>query len=337
MKESLNKATLTTDTSQGWGLLEERGPNGELLARHVHGPSVDDLVLSELNGVVYYYHQDHLNSTIAVTDENGHVVEQYRYDVYGQPYFFGADSTPRAESALGLRFLFTGREWLSSLGLYDYRHRIYSPSLGRFVQLDPLGFAGGFNLYLLSANVLPRSHDPFGLCQTWSFTLLGTHVALVLGALVDVSLVGDTRGALGLKFTVGYGVGIDVPMTVVTRTPLSSTLDALISTCFPNLSINRVPGRITDLKGTSLEAHIGVGLGGTFQMSETIANKWSGLEIGNVGGGVYRTHSAVLTLVEPVPPPKRESRAPQLSELVTGISQNTPPEGVSGAYLTSLR
>ncbi len=29
------------EPSQGWGLLEERGPNGELLARHVHGPLVE--------------------------------------------------------------------------------------------------------------------------------------------------------------------------------------------------------------------------------------------------------------------------------------------------------
>ena len=152
------------EPSRGWGLLEERGPNGELLARHVHGPSVDDLVLSELGGAVYYYHHDHLNSTIAVTDENGSVVEQYRYDVYGQPYFFGPDGTPRAESALGLRFLFTGREWLASLALYDYRHRVYSPSLGRFLQMDPLGFAAGeYVLYTHVSNSPLFQRDLFGL------------------------------------------------------------------------------------------------------------------------------------------------------------------------------
>jgi RHS repeat-associated protein len=158
------------EPSQGWGLLEERGPNGEMLARHVHGPSVNELVLSELGGAVYYYHQDHLNSTVAVTDENGNVVEQYRYDVYGQPYFYGPDGVPRSESALGLRFLFTGREWLASLGLYDYRHRIYSPSLGRFLQMDPLGIASGdFNLYRYCANRPTDWLDAWGLCAEDSF------------------------------------------------------------------------------------------------------------------------------------------------------------------------
>jgi RHS repeat-associated protein len=166
MNGPANKVATGHEPSQGWGLLEERGPNGELLARHVHGPSVDELVLSELNGVVYYYHHDHLNSTIAVTDESANVVEQYRYDVYGQPYFYGPDGTPRAESALGLRFLFTGREWRSSLALYDYRHRAYSPSLGRFLQTDPLGCAAGdTNLYRYLSNGTGLGRDPLGLCE----------------------------------------------------------------------------------------------------------------------------------------------------------------------------
>jgi RHS repeat-associated protein len=155
------------EPSQGWGLLEERGPNGELLARHVHGPNVDDLVLSELNGAVYFYHQDHLNSTTAVTDESGNVVEQYRYDVYGQPFFYGPDGARRGESALGIRFLFTGREWLSSLALYDYRDRAYSPALGRFLQIDPLGLAAGQNLYVIVMNSVVFLSDPFGLLPPW--------------------------------------------------------------------------------------------------------------------------------------------------------------------------
>jgi RHS repeat-associated protein len=199
------------EPSQGWGLLEERGPNGELLARHVHGPSIDDLVLSELNGAVYYYHQDHLNSTVAVTDENGNVVEQYRYDVYGQPYFYGPDSTPRAESALGLRFLFTGREWLSSLALYDYRHRAYSPSLGRFVQLDPLGFASGdVNVYWYVGNICVSLTDPFGLLPPWyarpSTICAGIGVALTFVAAASTSPVwGPLAGGFGVVSLVLVG------------------------------------------------------------------------------------------------------------------------------------
>ena len=32
-------------------------------------------------------------------------------------------------------------------GLYYYRARHYSPALGRFLQTDPIGYAGGVNFY----------------------------------------------------------------------------------------------------------------------------------------------------------------------------------------------
>ena len=50
------------------------------------------------------------------------------------------DGNGVSSSASGNRFLFTGREYLPELGLYDYRHRIYSPDLGRFLQTDPIRF-----------------------------------------------------------------------------------------------------------------------------------------------------------------------------------------------------
>jgi RHS repeat-associated protein len=46
-------------------------------------------------------------------------------------------------------------------GLYDFRARIYSPSLGRFMQADPIGAAGGINLYAYVGN------DPLNL---WTFS-----------------------------------------------------------------------------------------------------------------------------------------------------------------------
>ncbi len=55
----------------------------------------------------------------------------------GRPVFLVPDGTSRSESAYGVRFLFTGREWLAPVGLYDYRHRAYGSALGRFYQCDP--------------------------------------------------------------------------------------------------------------------------------------------------------------------------------------------------------
>lgn len=60
--------------------------------------------------------------------------------------------------------LFTGREWIASLKLYDYRARLYNPELGRFMQPDPKEFAAGdYNLYRYCHNDPINRSDPFGL------------------------------------------------------------------------------------------------------------------------------------------------------------------------------
>jgi RHS repeat-associated protein len=48
-------------------------------------------------------------------------------------------------------------------GLYDFRARMYSPTLGRFLQVDPAGTAGGVNLYAYVGNDPLNLLDIFGL------------------------------------------------------------------------------------------------------------------------------------------------------------------------------
>ena len=73
----------------------------------------------------------------------------------------------RPVSAWGNRFLFTGREWLGELGLYDFRNRLYHPELGRFMQPDPIQFAAGdYNLYRYCHNDPVNRVDPSGLTAT---------------------------------------------------------------------------------------------------------------------------------------------------------------------------
>lgn len=65
------------------------------------------------------------------------------------------------------RFLFTGREWLRDLRLYDYRARLYNPELARFMQPDPKEFsAGDYNLYRYCHNDPVNRSDPTGLQES---------------------------------------------------------------------------------------------------------------------------------------------------------------------------
>ena len=91
-------------------------------------------------------------------------------DAFGTPTFKNGSGATLAGTTTGTRFLFTGREWLSQFGLYDYRNRTYSAAFGRFVEKDPIGFrAGDLNLYRYVFNNPINWTDPQGLDRTIHF------------------------------------------------------------------------------------------------------------------------------------------------------------------------
>jgi RHS repeat-associated protein len=154
---------ITRFVYDGWSLLEERNASGVEQCRYYHGAMIDELLL-RITANTYYYHHDGLGSTIALTDYTGALAESYTYDAFGTATILSTNSQVLATSAIGNRFLYTGREYLADVGLYDYRNRFYSPWLGRFLQTDPIGFsAGDVNLYRYVGNSINVLIDPFGL------------------------------------------------------------------------------------------------------------------------------------------------------------------------------
>jgi RHS repeat-associated protein len=162
IKRVLN-GTTTYLIYDGWSLIEERDAGDNLHAKYIHGAVIDE-ILVRYNGSPVWYHHDGLGGTTHVTDNTGTVIESYTYDVYGAPAFFGASGSLLSASALSNRFLFTGREWLAEVELYDYRYRLYSPLTGRFLTVDPIRFsAEDANLYRYVEGSVATYTDPYGL------------------------------------------------------------------------------------------------------------------------------------------------------------------------------
>jgi len=116
----------------------------------------------ERDGQKYSYHRDALSSITEVTDSDGLLVESYLYDVFGAPLIFDANGLPLATSAIGNPYLFTGREYDPESSNYNYRSRMHQPDIGRFMQMDPSGFADGSNLYTYVHNGPTNWVDPWG-------------------------------------------------------------------------------------------------------------------------------------------------------------------------------
>jgi len=64
------------------------------------------------------YRYDGLGSVVALSDSDGNIVEQYKYDVFGEPTIYDANGTVIDESNYGNPYMFTGRRYDSETGLY---------------------------------------------------------------------------------------------------------------------------------------------------------------------------------------------------------------------------
>jgi RHS repeat-associated protein len=138
----------------GLDMIAEYDASGNVIRRYVHGPGTDEpLVWYEGSGTSDRRHMfaDEMGSVVAVEASSGTSI--LKYDEYGIP-----------ATGQSSRFQFTGQMWLEDADLYYFKARAYSPVLGRFMQADPIGFAGGMNFYAYALNDPRNLTDPFGLC-----------------------------------------------------------------------------------------------------------------------------------------------------------------------------
>src|SRR5689334_6266358 len=82
---------------------------------------------------IRYVHTDAFGSVVALTDEQGNVVERFEYEPYGAVLNQPAHDGPG----------YTGHVADAATGLVYMQERYYDPVLGRMTSVDPVTVYGG--------------------------------------------------------------------------------------------------------------------------------------------------------------------------------------------------
>jgi len=190
-------------------------------------------------GATQYLHGDLIDSTMLMTDDNGAAVGTTAYTAFGELVTGYSELATRYQYAGGWGYetggfgddpgllILNGAPGTAPITLQHVGHRWYDPSIGRFLQRDPIGILGGFNCYAYLAANPTNGVDPDGLDRWVSW---GMHTYIIVWDPV-------TKSWKRIDFVPAPGVTLWGPGTVLvgaapgpsgTRIPSSASDDAAL-------------------------------------------------------------------------------------------------------------
>ena len=166
---------------QGLRLLEEVQDGRPSLYVYADPGSYEPL--ARLDGkpgseAIFYFHTNLAGLPEQLTDTDGNTVWHSEYLAWGWTRDEWHDQQPGREQNLRFQGQYLDRE----TGLHYNTFRFFDPDVGRFTQPDPIGLAGGLNLYEYAPNATGWV-DPWGLtpCSPSKLAKLASRIRGMLG------------------------------------------------------------------------------------------------------------------------------------------------------------
>ncbi|MGB7801899.1 RHS repeat-associated core domain-containing protein, partial [Buttiauxella sp.] len=153
----LRRNQLSEDTRQ---FLSATGLKAENLALWLEPEAENDRK-------IHLYHCDHLGTPLALVDREGNIDWHITLDPWGNVL---SENNPQQ---LYQPLRMQGQQYDEESGLHYNRHRYYDPAQGRYISQDPIGLAGGWNIYAYPLEPL-LFVDPLGLAEICSRPLKGS-------------------------------------------------------------------------------------------------------------------------------------------------------------------
>jgi RHS repeat-associated protein len=111
------------------------------------------------NGEDFFYLYDGKGNVTTVVDSSQAVVATYQYNAFGR--------LMHTTGTLDQTYQFSTKRYDAGTGLSYYGYRFYAPVIERWLNRDPLGEAGGINLYGFVGNDPVNGADPWGRLSLW--------------------------------------------------------------------------------------------------------------------------------------------------------------------------
>ena len=146
---------------QGLRMLREETPGQNIVYLYEPGSYAPLARIDQVEGEgqeVYYFHTDQIGTPLELTDSSGKTVWQAIYRSWGSIENLIVDEVEQS-----LRF--QGQYFDEETKLHYNTFRFYDPEVGRYLTQDPIGLAGGINIYFYGSNPV-QNIDPLGWCST---------------------------------------------------------------------------------------------------------------------------------------------------------------------------